>query len=155
MRKMDMIAYRTNRSQRDILEELRRQGRFYEFLFVSWGIVEFRANESILKAYRLSSQDLKSEPLLHLSVGRKLEVLKELGYLSTDEYQTVFEFKKKRNDLFHRGALFILHLSQPEKEKVMDMGMQAADVMHNLSESSPRTRKDFIVPQPSGVFRSK
>jgi len=135
-----MDENRKNRLQRDSLETLRKEGKFSEFVLVAWGIIELRANEDILKAYRLSSQDPKSEPLLHLSVGRKLEVLKELGYLSTDEYQTVFEFKKKRNDLFHRGALFILHLSQPEKEKVMDMGMQAADVMHNLSESSCRTR---------------
>jgi hypothetical protein len=133
-----MSNYRANRPKRDILEELRQQGKFLEFLFVSWGIIELRATEGILRAYGLSSQEPKSKPLLnpHFSVGQKLKVLKELGYLSTEKYQTILEFKNKRNYLFHNGALFILNLDKSEKEKVMDMGMHAVDVMYNLFELS-------------------
>jgi hypothetical protein len=135
-----MTAYRANRQQRDNLEELRQQGEFYEFLLVSWGIVEFRLNESILKAYGLSSQDPKAKPLLDFSVGKQLELLKERGCLSAEDYQTVLECKKKRNDLFHTGGLFIFALSGGEKEEIMDSGMLAADVMHNLSESFDRQK---------------
>jgi len=127
-----MNDYRTNRPRTDILEELRQQGRFSDFFLLAWGIIEWRANECILKAHDLSSQDPKSKPLLKLSVGSKLKKLKDLGVLPVAAYEIVNQFKMKRNDLVHRDALFILGLSEPEKEEIYDMGMHAADAMHEL-----------------------
>lgn len=129
-----MSDYRAKRPRRDILEELRQQGRFPEFILLVWGIVELGSNEGILRAYGFSSQDPKSNPLLEMSVGRKLKVLNELGYLSAEEHQIVRRFKEKRNCLFHSDALFVPNLTQPQKDEVMDLGMVAADVMHSLRE---------------------
>jgi hypothetical protein len=133
-----MNDYRSKRPRIDILEELRQQGRFYEFFFIAWGIVEMRADECILKAYGLSSQDPKSDPLLELNVDRKLKILRDLDVLPADAYEVVNQFKKKRNHLVHRGALFIHGLSEPEKEEIMDIGMHAADAMHELARTSVR-----------------
>jgi hypothetical protein len=133
--KVDMLPYRANRPRWDILEEIRREGKFHEYLLISWGIIEVRADESILKAYCLSSQNPKAEPLLELSIGKRLEIFKDIGCLSQEDYNVVLEFKKKRNALFHRGSLFIRALSAEEKEEIMDSAMLAVDVMHKLSES--------------------
>jgi hypothetical protein len=52
------------------LDELRQQGRFIEFLHVSWGIIELTAGESTLKAYSLSSQDVRAKPLLEFGIEK-------------------------------------------------------------------------------------
>jgi hypothetical protein len=70
MSKVDMNAYRANRQRKDILEELRQEGRFYEYLFVSWGMVELWTDQSTLRAYGLSSQNPRAQPLLDLNIGR-------------------------------------------------------------------------------------
>jgi hypothetical protein len=130
-----MSAYRANRPRRDILEEVRQEGKFYEYLFVSWGIIELEADQSILKAYGLSSQNPRAQPLLDLRIRRQLELFKKTGFLSTEGFNTVLKFVEKRNLLFHKGGLFIRSLSDHEKEEIMDMALLAVDVMHNLSES--------------------
>ena len=127
-----MSAYRANRLQRDILEKIRQEGKFYEYLFVSWGIIELMADQSILKTYGLSSQNPRAQPLLDLSIGKRLELFKKTGFLSTEDCRTVLKFVKKRNDLFHRGSLFILSLNDHEKEEIMDMALLAVDTMYNL-----------------------
>jgi hypothetical protein len=129
-----MSDHHIKRSRRDVLEDLKQQGRFLECFLLAWGIIEMRSSEQILRAHGLSSQNPKSKSLLALSVGKKLKCLKELDYLSNEEYQTVIEFKEKRNDLFHTGALFVVHIDQTKKERIMDMGIRAADVMHDLAE---------------------
>ena len=48
----------------DPLKELKQQGRFYDFLHVAWGIIELRADESILKAYNeLAEKSIIAEGL--------------------------------------------------------------------------------------------
>jgi len=89
-----MSAYRANRPRRDILEEIRQQGKFCEYLFVSWGIIEREANQSILKAYGLSRLNPRAQPLLDLSVRKQLELFKETGFLSTEGYNTVLKFSE-------------------------------------------------------------
>jgi hypothetical protein len=132
---VDMSAYRADRPRRDILEEIRQQEKFYEYLFVSWGIIELEADQSILKAYGLSSQNPRAQPLLDLSIGKRLELFKKTGFLSKKGYDTVLKFVKKRNDLFHKGGLFIRALNDNEKEEIMDMALLAVDVMYSLFES--------------------
>ena len=116
------------------MEEIRREGKFREYLLISWGIIELRADESILKTYCLSGQNPKAEPLLELSIGKRLEIFRNLGYLSQKDYEVVLEFKKKRNALFHRGGIFIHALSDREKEEIMDSAKLAVDAMDNLSQ---------------------
>ncbi len=45
------------------------------------------ANESILRAYSLSSQDVRAEPLLTLSLDRKLQLFKHMQLLSSEDYK--------------------------------------------------------------------
>ncbi|MGD0072628.1 MAG: hypothetical protein ABSB71_13835 [Candidatus Bathyarchaeia archaeon] len=123
----------------DILEELRQEGKFSEFLLISWGIIELRADESILRTYCLSSQNPKADPLMELSIGKKLAILKDVGYLSQDDYNKVLEFKKKRNDLFHYGGIFIRGLIDKEKEEIMDLGIVAVDIMDKTAASIKQT----------------
>jgi hypothetical protein len=123
----------------DILEELQQEGKFSEFLLISWGIIELRADESILKAYCLSSQNPKADPLMELSIGEKLAILKDVGYLSQDDYSKVLEFKKKRNELFHHGGLFIRGLTDEQKKEIMNLGIVAVDIMEKTAASIKQT----------------
>jgi hypothetical protein len=123
----------------DILEELRQEGKFSEFLLISWGIIELRADESILKAYCLSSQNPKADPLMEFGIGKKLAILKDVGYLSQDDYAKVLEFKKKRNEFFHYGGLFIRGLTDEQKKEIMNLGIVAVDIMEKTAASIKQT----------------
>lgn len=129
-----MSDYRANRPRFDALEEIRQNGDFSEFLIAAWGIIETLSNEAILKINKITSHDSRAKKLLALKVQSKLDIFKELGKISEDEYQTIIQFKKKRNYMFHEGAIFIRGLGQDDKDEIMDLGMHAADVMHNLND---------------------
>jgi hypothetical protein len=142
---MDLKPYRAKRSRMSTLEELRKQDRFSDFLHVAWGIIELRVDESILKAYGLSSHDVRAQPLLALSVAKKLELFKYMKCLSSKDYDMVNDFRKKRNELFHMWGLSIPNLTKEEKEEIMDKGLRAVDIMNNLSEflGQPQSIKRF------------
>jgi len=71
--------------------------------------------------------------LLDLSVGRKLLLFRRMGVLSLEDYNIVLEFKTRRNNLFHKGGLFVLSLTNEEKEQIMDAGEKAIAIMENLT----------------------
>jgi hypothetical protein len=90
------------------------------------------ADDGILKAYSLSSQDVRADPLLDLSVGRKLALFRKMDAISTEDFNIVCQFKDKRNYLFHRGGLFFLSIQHEEKEQIMDVGERVVDIMEKL-----------------------
>lgn len=135
-----MSDYRTTRPHRDILEELRQEGKFAEVLMLAWGIVETALDGAILYEYGVSSQDPKSKPLLEMSVNRKLSLQKESRIITAEEYQTVNEFRRRRNSLFHGGVVFVPNIPEEKREELMDLAMRAADVMHELGERALRVR---------------
>lgn len=102
-------------------------------MHVSWGIIELKASESILKAYSLSSQDVRAKPLLEFSIDKKLKLFRSMDVLSIDDDNKVCEFKDKRNNLFHAGGLYASSLSEKEKDELMDIGLKAVDIMYRLS----------------------
>lgn len=138
-----MKSYRANRLRRDILEDLRTEGKFYEYLHLAWALIEFRADESILKTYCVSSQNPKSKPLLGLTIGKKLEFFREIGYLTQENYQTVLNFKSERNRLFHVGSLY--YINDSEKDEIMDKALIAVDIMDTLDNSIKQT---VLLPMP-------
>ncbi len=131
----DASYYSTKRLRKDVLEELREQGKFSDFLFVAWGIIETSANDCILRAYGLSTQNPLHKGLVNLSIRRKLEILRDYGWLPLDVYKSVASFEEMRNHLFHTRGIFILHLTETEKNRIMDIGIRAADIMQDLSAS--------------------
>lgn len=66
-----------------------------------------------LKAYCLSSQDVRAKPLLDFNFGRKLGLFRNMGVISIDDYNTV--------------------CSDEEKEQIMDIGQKSIEIMENLS----------------------
>lgn len=143
MSKIDMKTYRAKRPRKDILEDLRMKGKFYDYLHLAWALIEFRADESILKTYCLSSQNPKSKPLLGLSIGKKLEFFREIGYLSSKDYAKILVFQKERNRLFHVGGLYLL--DDEEKEEIMDLALIAVDILDALDNSIKMT---VLMPMP-------
>jgi hypothetical protein len=96
-------------------------------------MLELWTDQSTLRAYGLSSQNPRAQLLLDLRIAKRLELFKKTGFLSAEGYNTVMNFVKKRNYLFHKGGLFVLNLDD-EREGIMDMALLAVDVMYNLSE---------------------
>ena len=91
------------------------------------------AGDGILKAYSLSSQDVRADPLIDLSVGRKLALFRKMDVISIKDYNIVCQFKTKRNNLFHTGGLFFSSLTNEEKEQIMDSGEKAIAIMENVT----------------------
>ena len=118
----------------DILGQLRAEGKFFEHLHLAWGLVEFKADECILMAYALSSQDVRAEPLLELSVSKKLRLLRNMCVLSADDFAIISEFRLKRNNLFHTESMFALSLEKEEKERIMELGKRATEIMYRVSD---------------------
>lgn len=119
--------------QNDLLEELEKQ-KFAEDLLVSWGFIELKANENILKAYSLSSQDVRAEPLLNLNIDRKIQLFKKMKVLSRNDYKLIHELEIKRNSLFHTGGLFIPNMTDEEKKAIRTMAECSIDIMNKLSD---------------------
>lgn len=90
------------------------------------------ADDGILKAYCLSSQDERADTLLNLNVGKKLSLFRKMDVISVEDYNTVCQFKDRRNNLFHKGGIFFLSIQTEEKEKIMDVGERAVDIMEKL-----------------------
>ncbi len=89
------------------------------------------ADDCILKAYSLSSQDVRADPLLELGIHKQLSLFRKMGVLSIEDYNIIFEFKTRRNNLFHKG-IFFLSIQHEEKEQIMDVGERAVDIMEKL-----------------------
>jgi hypothetical protein len=56
-----------------------------------------------------------------------------MDVLSIDDYNTVYEFKNKRNNLFHTGGFYVSNLTEKEKEELMDIGQKGVDIMYRVS----------------------
>jgi hypothetical protein len=138
-----MKSYRANRPHKDILEDLRAERKFYEYLHLAWSLIELRADGSILKTYCVATPNPKSKPLLNLSINKKLEFFREIGYLSRKNYLKVVAFQKQRNNLFHMGGLFVL--TDAQKDEIMDAALIAVDIMDDLDQSIKMT---VLMPMP-------
>lgn len=114
---------------------------FSDVVLLSWCIVELFAKDAILKLYGLSSLDPKSKPLLSLRTYRMLELLKEMGYISGEEHQTLNEFRMRRNDIVHKigGGLFFI--DESEKEKIIENAVQSALIIDSILERVTNQKK--------------
>jgi len=140
MSKVDMKTYRAKRPRKDILEDLRAEGKFFEYLHFAWALIEFRADECILKAYCLSGRNPKAKPLLGLSASKKIDLFLEIGILSQEKHKAATRFIRRRNGLFHREGIFVRLLEDSNlKEEIMDLALIAVDVMDELVDSMKMT----------------
>jgi hypothetical protein len=111
-----------------------QQGNFSDVVLQSWCLIELEFNQAILMSYGLSSQDVRSDPLLKLNFQRKLDLLKDADYIAGDEYDTLDKFRRMRNEIVHRigGGLFMVDDS--EKKEIMINAVQSALIAGLVSE---------------------
>jgi hypothetical protein len=117
---------------RDYLEQAAKD-KFAEELLVAWSFIEQRTDESILKAYSLSSQDARAEPLLGLTIDRKFLLFRKMKVLSKDNHKTLIKMEVKRNSLFHIGGLFLPNMTDSEKKEITGMAVQSMEIVYDLS----------------------
>lgn len=136
MSEKTMNEYWERRNRRDILYELKKEGKFADFLFLAWGIIEHSLDEAIMRELQLTSHNPRWRKILDdYSFNEKLRIQKEeYSFLTDTDVEAVKSFRTVRNDLFHGSGWFVPILSEPEKEKIMNTAVIAVDIMHNLSE---------------------
>jgi hypothetical protein len=98
-------------------------------------MVELLFDNAILGSYGLTTQDVRSTPLLKLSFARKLHLFKETCSFSRADYNTLDEFRKKRNEIVHKigGGMFII--DESEKNEIMINAVRSALIAQSLFES--------------------
>jgi len=120
--------------RRDILEDLESADNTLRVVSLSWSIIELHATATLLRALGLSSHDPSAKKIMHSPMAKKLRQLKTLGLLSDESFEIVQRFKKKRDDIFHVGGLFLPNYSEQVKRELTNLAISAADVMHDLAE---------------------
>ena len=126
---------RPGRSHRDILDDIRGEGKFAEFLILAWGIMEVFLDNAILTEFiPAGTSTQKARYLVERTFDRKLNLMRSLSYLSDDEYGGVNKCQKARNDLFHNGGVFVLNLGKAKEEELMDDATKAVDAIYSLHD---------------------
>ncbi|HMK94664.1 MAG TPA: hypothetical protein VK536_04600 [Candidatus Limnocylindrales bacterium] len=118
---------------KDFLERVQKD-KFAEDLLVAWAFIEQRADESILKAYSLSSQDVRAEPLLRFNIDKKFQLFRDMKVLSKTDYKLLQKMEIKRNRLFHSGGIFIPNMTDNEKKEITVMTVQSMEIIYKISE---------------------
>lgn len=117
-----------------MLQFLRRKERFYELILCAWDNIEFNIDQIVARQFALYDDNSeKSNFVLDTSFARKLDFLKKIGELTTQEFQKIHAFQKRRNDFFHSqgwGTAFVM--SQQERNQVMDEAVEAAQTAFNV-----------------------
>jgi hypothetical protein len=131
------VSERLRAQRRDVLEDLRQQGRFSDVILVAWAIIEMNLDQAILAVYRLSTHDPRSNLVLNARVDEKLDLLKALSHLDQVGRSRIREFQLERNRLFHKSkGLFILNLPESERDRLMRGAIKAVNASHDLSDSA-------------------
>ena len=81
------------------LEFLRSKNRPHQLLLEAWSCIEFNIDQVVTRQFGINCEyfDKKVQFLVNSSFGRKLDLLKKLGILDLDEYQTIHKFQEERN----------------------------------------------------------
>jgi hypothetical protein len=127
-----------NRLRRDILEDLEAQGKTAELVLLAWSIVEMHLDNVVHRVYGVSALDPKSDKLHRLRVVDKLRLLKRMGLIPDNEFEILQRFKAERDNMFHRGGLFLPNYSEQQKRDLADLAIAAADVGHDLTDKMLR-----------------
>ena len=131
------MSERLRAQRRDVLEDLRQQGRFSDVILVAWAIIELNLDQAILAVYRLSTHDPRSNVVLNARLDEKLNLLKALSHLDQEGHSRIKEFQKERNGLFHKSkGLFILNLPESQRDRVMRAAIKAVNASHELADSA-------------------
>ncbi len=126
------MKYESLFPRRDIVIELAEKGKEAEAVLLAWSIVEMNLDSAILWEHRMSTQSPEYGRLLDIRLSDKIRELRKLGHLSNLEASKVWEFKEKRDKLFHLGGLFFSALVQPEKDALVQTAIEAKDVSHMM-----------------------
>lgn len=113
-----------------------KKRKFAECMILGWQLVEYYVNQMTLQEFDLPYLP-KEEPrtdIIRENVGfqTKLKFLKDMGRLSQPDYNTIQDFQKERNKLFH-GNFFYHPSAMPEKEKtrLMELANSASQIVVN------------------------
>ncbi len=110
-------------------------------LLYAWSEIEFNTDQIITGLFGMNYLEERAELLTDWPFGKKLDYLKKLRIITKQEYRTVHSFQEKRNKIFHRDGLTILHIMpQAEKDELMNQAVEAAQICLTVAFRSAKNR---------------
>jgi hypothetical protein len=152
-------------------------------MILAWGEVEANINVTLLAEFglltlasspssapgkdRLSFEawmrffDVRTNPkeiqqihlLLDLPLNKKIDFLRKVGAINKEEFSTLRQFQRDRNNSFHGVILgsSALYLSKEDKISIMNHGVEASEVS---SEIAMRSIRSMAESQDIALFLS-
>jgi hypothetical protein len=116
-----------------------RKRRFLECMVLGWQSVENYVDQMTIQEFELLLYPKKTDPRIDIlrdkvGFGTKVEFLNQMGRISEGDQNTIFEFYKERNALFHGDLFTSRHpvvVSEPEKTRLMDLAGKASQIAMN------------------------
>ena len=129
--------------QKDVIklldfERMRQEGRFAEFILLSWAMIESYVDLAIRLEFDVGDDELKADFLTERSFHFKLEFLKHTEFLDKIGYESVMAFAQERNKLFHGKvdseipSFLRTLLDKPTQENVMGVAEKAMSFIVKL-----------------------
>jgi hypothetical protein len=119
------------------LDGLRRDGKFADFMLVSWGMIDSVINWAVVYEFGWPTDLQKDHYLTRgISFERKLQFLQKRKVLGPSEVKILRDFSTERNDLFHGIEEFMrLRLVESSaSNKLMDKGQKAIQICYKLAD---------------------
>lgn len=115
-----------------------RKRKFAEGMILGWQLVEDMVNQMTVQEFGLPYLP-KGEPrtdiiLENVGFQTKLKFLKDMGRISHLDYNTIHDFQKERNKLFHGDVFGIYHLtavSEKEKTRLIELASRTSQIVVN------------------------
>ena len=123
------------------------EGRFGDAMLLSWGFVEAFVDELTGLCLEFSGKDPRMNFAMKRSIGAKLRLLRDMDYLTIEEFDALWMFKDIRNEVFHefikgRHAVAKFHDKQ-FRDKTLLLARDAAHAaMYAFLTKLPSVRKN-------------
>lgn len=114
------------------VEGLAEEGSYAEAILTSWGAIETLMMDILLREYRLSSLDYRSDPLFDLDFEEKLSLQVNGHLLTKGEAKKVRLFQQRRNKLFHLDGVWFTNIAEREKIELTEIAIEALQVIEGL-----------------------
>lgn len=123
------LAHPPPTSSEYLLPYLRRKRELCQLVLYAWSEVEFHLDQVVTRQFGLYPEDEQAKRYVMWRFIDKIKFLREKGLITDTEFKELDSFRAKRNILFHRDGLAIMHLmTEKERDEVMDMALKAAQL---------------------------
>lgn len=131
---------------------------FGDFILLAWSEIEANINVIFLFEFGLPPKlelreglqwplfGRKELLLLDIPFNKRVDFLNQIGAIKKDEIAALRKFQKDRNRYFHGKEPPFVHLSEKDREKIMDTAWKATEASFNIAQRSVSKNKKEQLP---------